>query len=499
MVSKFVSGKSIKGALNYNERKVSGNKAALLSAENYLFDKEDLSFYDKLSMLQNLADRNERSKTNCVHISLNFDPSETVSDKKLVSIAKMYMDKIGFGEQPYLIYRHDDSGHPHIHIVTTNIRMDGTRIVSQNIGKNQSEKARKEIEKRFGLIPAESKKSRQELPAEAIKPVPQKVVYGKSETKSAVSNVVRSVVKDYKYTSLAELNAVLRQYNVTAYRGEEGSKMFEKKGLTYSVTDNEGNKIGVPIKASSIYTKPTLTNLEKRFIDNKEQRKRFAGTLKNMIDKVFQSQFIPDKEALKMELEKQNVSVVFRENDTMVYGITFIDNRYKTVFNGSDLGKEYSAKRMMERIGMKGLLEKKERQKNKDFVEKIFRETDYSKGIPHSLASLYANGLRIIPSSDDEGNTVFSLGNSSIREDNFLAADRKITAWLWNNNITLSVLEKLNDEIDNAKEIQYSSSVSSLVNHLAFYIKDVLTAEPIDLLPTIGPDPKKKRRHKTHR
>jgi len=495
MVSKFVSGKSIKGALNYNEKKVADGKAALLSAENYFFGKEDLGFHDKLCMMQNLANRNERSKTNCVHISLNFDPAETLSNKKLISIAQAYMDKIGFGEQPYLVYRHDDSGHPHIHIVTTNIRMDGTRIASQNIGMNQSEKARKEIEKLFKLIPAESKKSKQELLTVTIKPVSQKVVYGKSETKSAVSNVVRSVVKDYKYTSLTELNAILGQYNVTAYRGEEGSKMFEKKGLTYSVTDNEGKKIGVPIKSSSIYTKPTLGNLEKWFEENKEQRKRFAGTLKSTIDKVLQSKFFPDKEALKSELENQKISVVFRENNTMIYGITFIDNRYKTVFNGSDLGKEYSAKRIMERIGVKGLIEKKVQEKNKEFVEKIFRETDYSKGIPYSFASLYANGLRIIPSLDEEGNTVFSLGNNRIRENNFLPADKKITAWLSNNNVTPSVLEKLNKEVYGSKQNQHSTATATFVNHLAAYIKDVLATAPSDLAPIISLDPKKKKRH----
>ena len=56
------------------------------------------------------------------------------------------MEKIGFGEQPYLTYQHFDAGHPHIHIVSVKVRADGSRIDTQNIGRNQSEKARKEIE-----------------------------------------------------------------------------------------------------------------------------------------------------------------------------------------------------------------------------------------------------------------------------------------------------------------------------------------------------------------
>ena len=62
------------------------------------------------------------------------------------------MEGIGFKDQPYLVYKHNDSGHPHIHIVSSLITPEGKRIRTQNIGRNQSEKTRKEIEKEFNLI-----------------------------------------------------------------------------------------------------------------------------------------------------------------------------------------------------------------------------------------------------------------------------------------------------------------------------------------------------------
>jgi len=86
-----------------------------------------------------LIEKNARAKTNCVHISLNFDVSEKLNKNKLNEIAADYMDKIGFGDQPYLVYQHNDAAHPHLHIVTTNIREDGKRISIHNLGKNQSE------------------------------------------------------------------------------------------------------------------------------------------------------------------------------------------------------------------------------------------------------------------------------------------------------------------------------------------------------------------------
>jgi hypothetical protein len=119
------------------------------------------------------------------------------------------MQKIGFGNQPYLVYQHNDAGHPHIHIVTTSIQEDGKRIDTFNIGRNQSEKARKEIEIKFHLTRAENKQA----VARELKPVNvHKLLYGKAETKRAITNVLDHVLPTYKYASLAELNAILQQY-----------------------------------------------------------------------------------------------------------------------------------------------------------------------------------------------------------------------------------------------------------------------------------------------
>jgi hypothetical protein len=113
-----------------------------------------------MERMQDLIARNERAKkSNTLHISLNFDPSEKLAEGKLTQIARAYMEKIGFGSQPYLVYQHHDAGHPHIHILTTSIQPDGKRIDTYNIGRNQSENARKELEKSFGLIPAQGKQA----------------------------------------------------------------------------------------------------------------------------------------------------------------------------------------------------------------------------------------------------------------------------------------------------------------------------------------------------
>lgn len=143
MVAVIHSSSSLSKALNYNEQKVKEHIATCLAAVNYPKDVEQLTFHQKLMRLQNQADLNIKTKVNSVHISLNFDPSEELLKERLKEIAGLYLEKIGFANQPYLIYQHHDAGHPHIHIITTNIKADGKRIELHNLGKIQSENAKK--------------------------------------------------------------------------------------------------------------------------------------------------------------------------------------------------------------------------------------------------------------------------------------------------------------------------------------------------------------------
>lgn len=348
MVTRIRSGTSLKGALNYNERKVREGKARLLGARGYSKEEEKLSYQDKLLRLQKLAALNERTTTHCLHLSLNFHPSESLSTETLLEVADTYMSRIGFGRQPYLIYQHFDAAHAHLHIVTTNIQKDGKRISLHNLGKELSEIARKEIEVQFGLIKASEKES-QELPLKGVDLAA--VVYGKVETKRALSHLVSGVVEQYAYASLAELNAVLKAYNVMAYRGEEGSRMFQKKGLVYSIINEKGERVGVPIKASAINGKPTLSRLKEYFEKGRVVKRTARVDMRSKLTPLF----LPgggSQEAFKEALQQQGISLVLRVNDQgFLYGVTYVDHKEKMVFNGSDLGKAFSAAALRERWG----------------------------------------------------------------------------------------------------------------------------------------------------
>lgn len=348
MVAKITSPTRVIAALNYNENKVKEGKAECLYASGYLRDAKELKFHKKLEGFERLNILNSRATTKTLHISLNFDPSESIPKEQLIGIATDYMNKIGFGSQPWLLYQHNDAGHPHIHIVTTTIQSDGKRIDTYNIGRNQSEKARKEIEQVYGLVRAENQIRLLHQPVASVRV--EKIGYGKIETKKSITTVVNAVLNSYLYCSLPEFNAILKSYNVVADRGQKDGRMYCYNGLVYRVLDADGNKVSVPIKASSLNIKPTLEKLEALFEKNKALKAPFKLPLKNTIDKVL-AQCPHDITSFIHLLEQKNILTVLRQNDHgRTYGITFVDRNNRCVFNGSDLGKAYSAAHLEQKL-----------------------------------------------------------------------------------------------------------------------------------------------------
>ncbi|RAW01525.1 relaxase/mobilization nuclease domain-containing protein [Pseudochryseolinea flava] len=347
MVAKVITGKSMRGVLSYNEHKVRDGMASCIHAENFGLDSGEMTFRMKLNRFEQLMALNKRTKTNVVHVSLNFAVNEILDQDRLIEIGRMYMEHLGFADQPYLIYEHFDAAHQHIHIATTNIRGDGSRIPLHNIGKNVSEPARKYVEEFFGLVQAEQQAKHEKL----IFPTRiDPIQYGKHETKRSISNVVNYVTRNYQYTSIAGLNAALKQFNVVAYQGEPGTAMYERGGLQYSIIDVNGNRVGVPIKASSIHGKPTLKFLKGQFVLGEKLRLSHAQSLR---DKIATAMGVSKSFQQLIEvLAQKNVVLLPRLSvDGKVFGMTFVDNESKVVFKGSDLGKQYSAANILKSFG----------------------------------------------------------------------------------------------------------------------------------------------------
>jgi hypothetical protein len=143
---------------------------------------------------------------------------------------------------------------------------------------------------------------------------------------------------------MGEYKAVLSLYNINVEELKGEVKGIPYRGLLYSATDNEGNKVGNPLKSSIFGKSVGYGGLEKRMAKSTERIKAKnlkAHTLKAVSEA---KQTCTSKSEFRAKLKQQSIDVLFRKNDEgRIYGATFIDHTTRTVLNGSRLGKEYSA------------------------------------------------------------------------------------------------------------------------------------------------------------
>jgi hypothetical protein len=146
MIAKISTGNSPRGALVYNCEKVEEGHAQILCT-NKIWQREGTAAANRLAwMLEKKAAINKNTKNAFVHISLNPSPDDDLTDEQLTEIAQEYMQKMGYGEQPYIIFKHEDIDRHHLHIVTTNIDAQGKKIDDSN-DFYKSKKITNEIEK----------------------------------------------------------------------------------------------------------------------------------------------------------------------------------------------------------------------------------------------------------------------------------------------------------------------------------------------------------------
>lgn len=330
-------GSSLFGALSYNQQKVEQDQGKILFSNRIIQDKDGShNMYLNLKSFEPYIDANKRTEKPILHISLNPHPDDKLSDEQLSQIAQEYMDKMGYGNQPYLVYKHEDIDRHHLHVVSVRIDENGRKL-DDSYEKRRSDKVRKELEQKYKLIPAEKQKQSEIF---SLKPV--NIKYG--NVKKQVSNIAKTLMRDYRFQNINEYRGLLSIYGVTVeeVKGEVRGKAYN--GLVYSALNKKGEKTGNPFKASLIGRDVGHKALEKKLISSKEllkDKKTYERT-KNIVSALLQER--PSQKQFRKELARNDISVLFRVNDdNRIYGVTFIDHEAKAVFNGSRMGKEFSA------------------------------------------------------------------------------------------------------------------------------------------------------------
>lgn len=349
MHARIRPNKGIGWEVRYNEKKLVQGKAECLHAENFVKDLEYLTKEDKVYHFRRLTSLNERVTMSGVHISVNFSSSEKISDTRMCGLAREYMQKIGFGDQPYLVYRHNDTNHPHMHILTCKVESDGERMKIWKIIKEESLKVTREMEVIHSLVKLGVKRSEQaQQQARA-----QKVIYGEEDTLQAVGNLLKAVVPTYKCVSLPELNAILQTYNVRAKETRYDPAKHKHRGLVYQILDDKGIRIGCGIKSSALDDKPTITNLEKQFALNAFQRDQYEQQWQRRVTTAIDWALLKrtlDIPGLKQALAKEQITLVLQKDGKgIVQGIFYVDHETRAVFDGAALGTRYTLSAIRER------------------------------------------------------------------------------------------------------------------------------------------------------
>ena len=336
MIAKISSTENLGGALGYDFKKVEkGEASILLAAELYQNKEGRYTMAEVFADMEALVLKVCRTKKTVFHCSLNPHPDDKISDEQLVQIAKDYMEALGYGKQPYIVFKHNDIAREHIHIVSLRVDDEGRKI-NDRFEKRRSKQITDALERKFGLIPSSkvSGKVETETP---------KVDIDRGNIREQTASVIRMVLKRYKFCSLGELNAILSAYNLTV---EEVKTEFRGKkydGLVYVPTDDKSNKVSTPIHASDIGRGVGYTAVQNRMQKSKQTIKPLIPTIRNKVLQTMRTSPNTEKE-LRQRLEEQGLRVVIRKNDNgRIYGITFIDDEQGVALNGSRLGKGYAA------------------------------------------------------------------------------------------------------------------------------------------------------------
>ncbi len=340
MVANIRTGATVGGAVRYNEEKVNRGQAEVLFWNRMLdpFDTAGRMSHERcMASFEPFLQANRRTTNTVFHVSLNPSPEDRLTDEQLGEIACEYMVRMGYGEQPYIVFKHGDIAREHLHVVS--LRVDSTgRKISDSHEYDRSMSILRDLERKYGLHP--SIKGQELQDREGLR----KVDYQKGDVKQQVSSTVRSCLRHYRCASFGEWRTLLEAFNVSA---EERTGTIEGRdyaGMIYGALTDDGYGIGTPFKSSRIGKDVGYEALQRYYERSKTVLKE-PGALDGLRGKVADEMArCSNRTEFCERLHDTGVDAVFRLNAAgRIYGVTFIDHEQGIVANGSLLGRSFSA------------------------------------------------------------------------------------------------------------------------------------------------------------
>ena len=244
MVAKISVGSSLYGAIAYNGEKINEAQGRLLTTNRIYNDgsgKVDIG--KAMEGFHTFLPPQMKVEKPVVHISLNPHPEDVLTDAELQDIDREYLEKLGFGNQPYLVFKHEDIDRHHLHIVTVRVDENGKCISDKN-NYYRSKQITRELERKYGLHDAERRNRRLDTPL-------CKVDVSAGDVKKQVGNTLKALNGQYRFQTMGEYRALLSLYNMTV----------EERGATCA----DGNITGWSIPSRTTRATRSATRSSPRF------------------------------------------------------------------------------------------------------------------------------------------------------------------------------------------------------------------------------------------
>lgn len=312
--------------LGYNLRKLHECKAEVIGSK---WIPKDASG-DEIAAILRANTLNTRVKKPYAHLNINpaiEDWENGLTVEKLAKISKEAVESL-FPNVPYIIFVHKDISRWHAHAVCPCITRDG-KLISDRFEWNRAMKVSRELEIKYELERAlEHTDERRINRADPIQ-------YEDGDLARKIGDVL-ALAKTYNFRTIGELNAYLRLYNVEA----EQTDNDKKRGLTYSILKDD-KRVGRPMIATKIHG-ASLSAIESTILNTSDASRTAAQIrFRNKLSMALLRS--ENYEDFKKELEINFVHAVERVGkDGNIIGITFVDDEYKNIMNGSEIGREFS-------------------------------------------------------------------------------------------------------------------------------------------------------------
>ena len=321
MVVKIMSSSpTMKSALEYNEKKVSNGEAEVIHTANL---DPDLSGF--LETIKRYERRNFSSKELSFHMSVNPSKTDGLSEEKVKELVVDIMEGLGFANQPYAIYQHDDIERRHYHVVSIRTDSNGRKIPSRQENR-RCLLLQETLSMKYGFIVGCTTDEQ----LDRVQSHQAKFSPGKADTAVQIDSIVRYCCT-YRFTSYTQFRFLLNTYGVSVTEVSSLPQRFVFRGL-----DEKGKACTVPISRKDLSFDPAKMFQARSKECSRTKGFHGTGELSELCSQCLKES--TSQKHFRAMLAAENVDVkIMRNNDGLISRVIFIDHETKNVHNHSEL------------------------------------------------------------------------------------------------------------------------------------------------------------------